>query len=53
MYVKVNKTFLLSIVIDFVYLLAGQMHLLYFSSFVFIVKDWSVKNWTYFNSAFP
>lgn len=46
-----NVTLVMSIIIDFFYYFAGYIGLLYFSSYVFVVKDWSYKNWTYFNNA--
>lgn len=30
--------------------MAGEFRDLYFSSYVYIVKDWSVTNWTYYNN---
>ncbi|KAF5366833.1 hypothetical protein D9758_006517 [Tetrapyrgos nigripes] len=45
-----NKTFIMAIVIDTMYMLAGQIRGLYFSSYMYIVKDWSVSSWTYFNN---
>ncbi|KAJ3905942.1 major facilitator superfamily domain-containing protein [Lentinula edodes] len=45
-----NKTFIMAVIIDFVYLMAGEFRDLYFSSYIYIVKDWSVTNWTYYNN---
>lgn len=30
--------------------MAGEFRDLYFSSYIYIVKDWSVTNWTYYNN---
>ena len=46
----INRTLAASVVIDFIYQLAGMVPLVYFSSFVWIVKDWSNQDWTYFNN---
>ncbi|KIY43665.1 MFS general substrate transporter [Fistulina hepatica ATCC 64428] len=45
-----NKTFMMAIVIDFFYEVAGDLRGLYFSSYVYIVTDMSTQNWTYFNN---
>lgn len=45
-----NKTFLMAVIIDFIYMMAGNMRSLYLSSYVWIVKDWSAQQWTYFNN---
>ncbi|THU81737.1 MFS general substrate transporter [Dendrothele bispora CBS 962.96] len=45
-----NKTFMMAIIIDMMYMVAGFMRSLYFSSYTYIVKEWSVSNWTYFNN---
>ncbi|KAJ7903673.1 major facilitator superfamily domain-containing protein [Mycena olivaceomarginata] len=45
-----NKTFLCCIAIDFMYYLSGYVTLTYFSSYVYVVKDWSLENYTYFNN---
>lgn len=45
-----NRTFICAIIIDFIYTLAGALRSTYFSSFVWIVKNWSNQNWTYFNN---
>ncbi|KAF9262039.1 MFS general substrate transporter [Marasmius fiardii PR-910] len=45
-----NKTFMCAAGIDFFYFMAGQLRGLYFSSFIYIVEQWSVRNWTYFNN---
>lgn len=45
-----NRTLVGSVIIDFFYMLAGMIPLVYFSSFVYIVKDWSDQDWTYFNN---
>lgn len=45
-----NRTLVCSIIIDFFYYLAGYIGLLYFSSYVYIVQEWSYRDWTYFNN---
>ncbi|KAL0569960.1 hypothetical protein V5O48_012001 [Marasmius crinis-equi] len=45
-----NRTFMCAAGIDLLYMLAGQLRGLYFSSFIYIVEDWSVRDWTYFNN---
>jgi hypothetical protein len=45
-----NRTFIMSVCIDVVYLLAGQIGDLYLSSYVYVVTDLSTQNWTYFNN---
>ncbi|KAF6803879.1 siderophore iron transporter [Colletotrichum sojae] len=45
-----NKTFLMAIVIDSFYMLAGNIRGLYWSSYVYIAKPWSSQNWVYYNN---
>ncbi|TQN64253.1 Siderophore iron transporter 3, partial [Colletotrichum shisoi] len=45
-----NKTFLVAIVIDSLYMLAGNMRGLYWSSYVYIAKAWSSQDWVYYNN---
>ncbi|KAK6215633.1 siderophore iron transporter [Colletotrichum tabaci] len=45
-----NKTFLMAIVIDSFYMLAGNMRGLYWSSYVYIAKPWSSQDWVYYNN---
>lgn len=45
-----NKTFFMSVCIDFVYLLAGNIGGLYFASYVYVVTDLSTRDWTYYNN---
>ncbi|TKW57478.1 Siderophore iron transporter 3 [Colletotrichum tanaceti] len=45
-----NKTFLMAIVIDSFYMLAGNMRGLYWSSYVYIAKPWSSRDWVYYNN---
>lgn len=47
---SLNRTLVASMVIDFFYQLAGNVPAIYFSSFAWIVKDWSNRDWTYFNN---
>ncbi|KAF2022384.1 MFS general substrate transporter [Aaosphaeria arxii CBS 175.79] len=45
-----NKTFAMAIIIDFFYQLAGSIRALYWSSYVYVGKPWSLQNWTYYNN---
>ncbi|RAL12972.1 MFS general substrate transporter [Aspergillus homomorphus CBS 101889] len=45
-----NKTFIMSIVIDSFYMLAGNMRGLYWSSYVYVSKPWSYQNWVYYSN---
>lgn len=45
-----NRTFLCAVVIDFIWQFGGMISLLYFSSYVWVVKDWNPRDWTYFNN---
>ncbi|KAH6695517.1 major facilitator superfamily domain-containing protein [Plectosphaerella plurivora] len=45
-----NKTFVMAIVIDSFYFIAGNMRGLYWSSYVLIAKDWSYQNWVYYGN---
>ncbi|KAJ7021655.1 hypothetical protein C8F04DRAFT_1313472 [Mycena alexandri] len=45
-----NRTFLCSILINFMTFLSSTVTLTYFSSYVYVVKDWSLTNYTYFNN---
>lgn len=47
----VNRTFLTACVIDFFYQCGGMLRLLYFSSYVYVIKNWSYKNWNYFSNS--
>ncbi|KAK7422838.1 hypothetical protein QQX98_001400 [Neonectria punicea] len=40
----------MAIVIDGIYLLAGNIRGLYFSSYTLIAKDWSYQNWVYYGN---
>ncbi|KAJ7178614.1 hypothetical protein C8R43DRAFT_467113 [Mycena crocata] len=39
-----------SVVIDIMYYLSGYVTLTFFSSYVYVVKDWSLANYTYFSN---
>lgn len=43
-----NRTFLMAILIDSFYMIAGNLRGLYFSSYTWIITDWSETEWTYF-----
>ncbi|VDB82796.1 unnamed protein product [Peniophora sp. CBMAI 1063] len=45
-----NKTFMMCIVIDFMYELAGYFEILYLSSYTYIVTSWSLQGWTYYSN---
>ncbi|KAK7045369.1 hypothetical protein VNI00_007618 [Paramarasmius palmivorus] len=45
-----NKTFICAVVIDSFYFIAGMLRSLYLSSYTYVITDWSVANWTYFNN---
>ncbi|KAH3684753.1 hypothetical protein WICPIJ_004284 [Wickerhamomyces pijperi] len=48
--VLLNRTFMTAVCIDFFYQLGGMIRLLFFSSFVYVIFDWSYQNWVYFNN---
>jgi len=37
--------------VDFWYFMSGSLRSNYLSSYVFVVKDWSTREWTYFNNS--
>jgi hypothetical protein len=39
-----NRTFLLAVTIDFFYFMAGNLRSLYWSSYVYVVSDWSLES---------
>ncbi|WBW72553.1 plasma membrane heme transmembrane transporter Str3 [Schizosaccharomyces osmophilus] len=45
-----NKTFMMAIIIDFFYYFAGYIQSLYQTSYTWIIKDWSYRNWSYFSN---
>ena len=45
-----NRTFQFAMGIDFCYFIGGYMQLVYYSSYVYIVKDWTATEWGYFNN---
>ncbi|KAH8803311.1 putative siderophore iron transporter [Xylogone sp. PMI_703] len=45
-----NKTFIMAIIIDAFYLLAGNIRGLYWSSYVYVAKPWSYQDWVYYNN---
>ncbi|GAA5833832.1 hypothetical protein JCM11251_005980 [Rhodosporidiobolus azoricus] len=45
-----NKTFMTAIVIDFIYMCAGYMQLTYLSSYVYVVTDYSTKEFNYWSN---
>ncbi|KAF7327597.1 hypothetical protein MKEN_00338900 [Mycena kentingensis (nom. inval.)] len=44
-----NRTLICCIVIDFMYYLSGYLGTTYFSSWIYVIKDWSLKEYTYYN----
>ncbi|KAH7002280.1 hypothetical protein EDB80DRAFT_867287 [Ilyonectria destructans] len=45
-----NRTFIMAIIIDGFYMLAGNIRGLYFSSYTLIAKDWTYQNWVYYGN---
>ena len=45
--ILLNKTFIMAVIIDSVYQLAGSMRSTYFSSYVLIVTNISIRDWSY------
>uniref|UniRef100_A0A0B7K121 Major facilitator superfamily (MFS) profile domain-containing protein n=1 Tax=Bionectria ochroleuca TaxID=29856 RepID=A0A0B7K121_BIOOC len=45
-----NRTFIMAIIIDSMYMLAGNIRGLYWSSYVLIAKPWSQQNWVYYGN---
>ncbi|KAK8438506.1 hypothetical protein ACI3LY_004816 [Candidozyma auris] len=45
-----NRTLVASVTIDFMYQFAGNIPLVYLSSYAWIVRDWDNEHWTYFNN---
>ncbi|EJD54788.1 MFS general substrate transporter [Auricularia subglabra TFB-10046 SS5] len=45
-----NRTFLLALGIDFAYFIGGYMQLVYYSSYVYVVTNWTTTEWGYFNN---
>ncbi|KAJ7112838.1 major facilitator superfamily domain-containing protein [Mycena crocata] len=46
----INRTFVCSVVIDVMYFLSSYVSLTFFPSYVYVVKDWSLSNYTYFSN---
>ncbi|KAH8929000.1 MFS general substrate transporter [Atractiella rhizophila] len=42
------KNWIIAVFGDVIYFIAGNMRSTYFSSWVYVVTDWSLKDWTYF-----
>ncbi|KAK9461516.1 uncharacterized protein V1516DRAFT_622153 [Lipomyces oligophaga] len=47
-----NRTFISAVVLNFFYAISNDIALLYFSSYTYVVRDFSLKNWSYFNNAY-
>ncbi|KAL7806917.1 MFS general substrate transporter [Trichoderma gracile] len=45
-----NRTFIMAIIIDSFYMLAGNIRSLYWSSYVYVAKPWSYQNWVYYGN---
>ncbi|ORY62845.1 major facilitator superfamily domain-containing protein [Leucosporidium creatinivorum] len=48
--ILLNRSFVTAVVINFVYMLAAYLQLLYLSSYVYIVTDIDVTHWNYYNN---
>lgn len=46
-----NRTFLCCVTIDVFNLITGTLRGTFFPSWVYVVKDWSVQNWVFFNNS--
>ncbi|KAK0459375.1 MFS general substrate transporter [Desarmillaria tabescens] len=44
-----NRTFIGAVTVDVLYMLSGSMRSLYYSSWTWVVTDWTTREWTYFN----
>ncbi|KAH7103849.1 hypothetical protein BKA62DRAFT_615677 [Auriculariales sp. MPI-PUGE-AT-0066] len=45
-----NKTFVLAMIIDTCYFLGGYLTLVYYSSYIYVLKDWTSSGWATFNN---
>jgi len=45
-----NRTFLCCVIIDVFYFISGNLRSTFFSSWVYVIKDWSTQNWVFFNN---
>ncbi|EGR52980.1 uncharacterized protein TRIREDRAFT_53378 [Trichoderma reesei QM6a] len=45
-----NRTFIMAIIIDSFYMLAGNIRSLYWSSYVYVAKPWSYQDWVYYGN---
>jgi hypothetical protein len=45
-----NRTFICCIAIDFFYQCGGYIQLLYYSSWVYVIKDWSLRDYTFWTN---
>ncbi|PRQ77448.1 hypothetical protein AAT19DRAFT_8516 [Rhodotorula toruloides] len=45
-----NRTFICCVVIDVVYYLSAYLRDTYFASWVYVIKDWSLRDYTYFTN---
>lgn len=48
--VFMNKTFITAVLINVIYMLADGIREQYLSTILWVAKDWSNQNWTYFNN---
>ncbi|KAJ7575104.1 major facilitator superfamily domain-containing protein [Mycena floridula] len=46
----INRSFVCSVIIDILYYLSGYLSDTYYWSWVYVVKDWDLKNYTYFSN---
>jgi hypothetical protein len=45
-----NRTFQLAVTLDIFYFMSGSLRSLYYSSYVYVIKDWTSVEWGYFNN---
>lgn len=43
-----NRTFICAIIIDVTYELGGYIRSTYFSSFIWVITDWNLRDYTFF-----
>ncbi|GAA5921965.1 hypothetical protein JCM6882_005919, partial [Rhodosporidiobolus microsporus] len=45
-----NRTFVCCCIVDITYNMSGNIRSTYYSSWVWVVKDWSLRDWTFFTN---
>lgn len=48
--VLLNRTFVVAVVIDFFYMFGEGLYLEYLPSYTGVIKNWSIRDWNYFNN---